>query len=119
MKTVEHHIVAPCALTPEQLDCLVVKAVQLGAEGIADVEKQIYPIPALPAVHTDESVAAWREADAARNLAVYGLAHGRMAMPYADTLSSKVSAAFIRMTKAGRIREHISGYGFSTYSFIK
>ena len=107
------------SLSDYQLDVLVVKAVQLGCEGVADVEKQLYPMPHYPSHETPQAVAEWREADAKRNLAVYGLAGGRMAVPYGETLSSRVTGAFIRMTKAGRIREHISGWGFSTYSFIR
>lgn len=105
--------------TDAELEAHALATIRDGGTEIGDCTKRIFPEPAFPAPadRTPENIQTWREATAAWNQIVHGIGpDGRCVGEHADCLSSKVTWAFIRLTKAGKLREHCTGFGFSRYS---
>lgn len=99
------------SLTDAQLDEAVLQFVREGGSDLDDCLKKLFPAPAW----NDADVEGWRAADAAWKAVAYWV----KGAPYGSGVSTKITLSFIRLTKANKIREHITGYGFSSYSFIK
>ena len=74
---------------------------------ISGFMQSVFPSPAFVA-----GDAAWNT----RRLRWQDEAYSGNGVEYANCAWRKCALAFIALTKAGQIREHITGFGFSTYS---
>lgn len=103
------------AISESDLDAAVlanvarVKAERDDLTSIGETASKLYPAPEF----TPQDVEGWREKDEQWKANFYGSIRQ---IAYADCVSCHVARAFIRLTKAGKIREHITGHGFSLYS---
>lgn len=91
----------------EMLEALALAFVRNGGAEISQFIGTVYPCPAF-----DANDSTWN----ARRLRWQDEVYSGNGVAYADCVSSQCTQAFIRLTKSGKIREHITGWGFSTYS---
>ncbi len=101
----------PFTLTDDQIDEAVLKFIRDGGSGIGECLRALFPQP------------VWNNLDQAASIAAYeawhAVAHWVSGTPYGTCVESRITRSFIRLTQANKIREHITGMGYSTYSYRK